>query len=308
MTPRLISTGSILVDLPMAVPGLPPRGGDVLGSVGARTPGGGFNIVAAAARQGATVLLAGVIGTGDNATACQEQLAAEGITHCGRIRSDADTGLCVTLTEPDGERTFISAPGAESRLEPGDLPDCAQPRDSVFVSGYDLCYPQAGPELAAWCARLPAQVTLLCDPGPLVADIPAELWHKVLDRTDVLSVNEREAHLLTGIAATASNFAATAAALAALVPGRLVLLRLGAAGCVLQAPGQMAELIPSVCLPVVDSTGAGDAHAGAFLARLLAGARPAEAVRAANIAAALTVSRFGPATSPTRSQVDALLL
>jgi len=57
----------------------------------------------------------------------------------------------------------------------------------------------------------------------------------------------------------------------------------------------------------VDSNGAGDAHAGVFIAGLAKGLKPAEAARRANAAAALAVTRWGPATSPGTAEVDALL-
>jgi sugar/nucleoside kinase (ribokinase family) len=57
----------------------------------------------------------------------------------------------------------------------------------------------------------------------------------------------------------------------------------------------------------VDSNGAGDAHAGVFIAGLARGLKPAEAARRANGAAALAVTRWGPATSPGTAEVDALV-
>jgi sugar/nucleoside kinase (ribokinase family) len=57
----------------------------------------------------------------------------------------------------------------------------------------------------------------------------------------------------------------------------------------------------------IDTNGAGDAHVGAFLAALSAGLAPDAAARHANAAAALAVTRDGPATAPTRAEVDALL-
>jgi sugar/nucleoside kinase (ribokinase family) len=57
----------------------------------------------------------------------------------------------------------------------------------------------------------------------------------------------------------------------------------------------------------VDTTGAGDAHSGVFLAGLAAGLTPGEAARRANAAAALAVTRPGAATSPTRAELDRFL-
>jgi sugar/nucleoside kinase (ribokinase family) len=67
------------------------------------------------------------------------------------------------------------------------------------------------------------------------------------------------------------------------------------------------SLIPAPAVVAVDTTGAGDAHSGVFLAGLAAALSPAGAARRANAAAALTVTRAGPATSPTRAELDLFL-
>ena len=65
--------------------------------------------------------------------------------------------------------------------------------------------------------------------------------------------------------------------------------------------------VPGFDVSVVDTNGAGDAHAGAFLAALAAGFPRAQAARRANAAAAIAVTRAGPATGPTASELDAFL-
>jgi sugar/nucleoside kinase (ribokinase family) len=65
--------------------------------------------------------------------------------------------------------------------------------------------------------------------------------------------------------------------------------------------------VPAPSVVAVDTTGAGDAHAGVFLAALADGLSPADAARRANAAAALAVTRPGPATAPTRAELDAWL-
>jgi len=67
------------------------------------------------------------------------------------------------------------------------------------------------------------------------------------------------------------------------------------------------SLIPAPAVVAVDTTGAGDAHSGVFLAGLADGLSPAAAASRANAAAALTVTRAGPATSPTRAELDLFL-
>src|SRR5208282_6890366 len=93
----------------------------------------------------------------------------------------ADTGFDVALVEDGGERTFVTSLGAETLREPGAW-DAAPVRagDAVYVSGYGLVAPESGAILGAWAAALPAGVLLFVDPGPLIADIPAEVLGPVL--------------------------------------------------------------------------------------------------------------------------------
>jgi sugar/nucleoside kinase (ribokinase family) len=302
---RLVSIGSVLVDAVIELPHLPERGGDVLAGRPATTVGGGFNVVAAAVRQGVDCAWLGRHGRGPYGEMVRDALTAEGIEVVLRP-SDTDTGVCFVLLEPDGERTFITAPGVEAQLRASDLAQVeVQAADLVYVSGYDLCYPESGPPIAAWLADLPPTVRVVVDPGPLVAEIPGLVWEAALARCDLLTVNEREAALLSGVPVEA-DLPATCAALRSLLRDEAVVcVRCGPAGCVLALPGGRLADVPGRAVQVVDSTGAGDCHTGVLVAGLAAGLAPEQAARRANIAAAIAVTRRGPATAPTRAEVDA---
>ena len=86
----------------------------------------------------------------------------------------------------------------------------------------------------------------------------------------------------------------------------LLVVRDGPNGCWVSRQGK-SEPVPGFKVNAVDSNGAGDAHAGVFLAGLAKGLQPVHAARRANAAAALAVTRWGPATSPAAAEVDALL-
>jgi sugar/nucleoside kinase (ribokinase family) len=306
---RLVFAGEALVDLLMWVPSLPERGGDMLAESSSVQVGGGFNIMAAAARQGLPVVYAGGHGTGPWGDLVRAALAAEGITILRPPDPDADTGFDVALVEDGGERTFVTSLGAETLRQPGGW-DTVQAGvgDVVYVSGYGLVAPGSGAILGAWAAGLPAEVLLFVDPGPLVADIPAAVLGPVLSRCDWWSCNQREAGLLTG-----SGDPAEAARQLAGRTGRAgVIVRTGPSGCVLalratDPAGPALSLIPAPAVVAIDTTGAGDAHAGVFLASLAAGLPPDTAARRANAAAALAVTRAGPAVSPSRGELDAFL-
>ena len=304
---RLVFAGEALVDLLMWVPALPERGGDMLAGSSSVQVGGGFNVMAAAARQGLPVLYAGGHGTGPWGDKVRAALAAEGIAVLRPPDPDADTGFDVALVEDGGERTFVTSLGAETLRAPGAW-DAVPVRagDAVYVSGYGLVAPDSGAILGAWAAALPAGVLLFVDPGPLIADIPAAVLGPVLSRCDWWSSNQREAALLTG----ASDPAEAARLLIARTGRAGVIVRAGQSGCVLAlrtAAGVSLSLIPAPDVVAVDTTGAGDAHAGVFLAGLAAALPPAAAASRANAAAALAVTRAGPAVSPSRAELEAFL-
>jgi sugar/nucleoside kinase (ribokinase family) len=304
---RLVFAGEALVDLLMWVPALPERGGDMLAGSSSVQVGGGFNVMAAAARQGLPVLYAGGHGTGPWGDKVRAALAAEGIAVLRPPDPDVDTGFDVALVEDGGERTFVTSLGAETLRAPGAW-DAVPVRagDAVYVSGYGLVAPDSGAILGAWAAALPAGVLLFVDPGPLIADIPAAVLGPVLSRCDWWSSNQREAALLTG----ASDPAEAARLLIARTGRAGVIVRAGQSGCILAlrtAAGVSLSLIPAPDVVAVDTTGAGDAHAGVFLAGLAATLPPAAAASRANAAAALAVTRAGPAVSPSRAELDAFL-
>ena len=302
--PRLVSAGSIIADIRLDVPHLPARGGDVLGSGAVLAAGGGFNILCAAARQGMPTLFAGWHGTGPYGDCIRAALAREAIVTFHPPATEADSGFCLVMVEPDGERTFVSSPGVEAVLGRRRLADVPlADGDTVFVSGYDLSYPGLGPAIAAWVDELPRGVRLVVDPGPLAAGIPDAILRDVLPRLSILTINRREAGLLTGVTE------------AALVWERLrprlrsdawLVLRDGGAGAYLFTR-DAAMLVPAPAVAMIDSTGAGDTHTGVLIAALAQGLEPVEAMRRANAAAAISVTRQGPATAPSRDELDHFL-
>jgi ribokinase len=288
------SLGSILVDVTVDVPALPGRGGDVLATGSRTVAGGGFNVAAAVARQGVRCVYAAPHGTGRYGDLIRAALAAEGIEVAGPRRADGDSGFCVVLVEPDGERTFVTAPGVEAATTRAALDALTPaPGDLLSVSGYDLVYPGSGPVLAAWLDTVPDGVRVVLDPGPLVADIPR------LPAVDVLTLNQREARLLAG------RPDATGTALLAAVAGgsRLTVVREGAAGCVATGGplGDTVVTVPAPAVTAVDTTGAGDAHTGVLLAALARGLDVRTALARATEAAAVAVTRIGPAQAPRLS-------
>lgn len=296
---RLVLVGSVIVDIVLYVEALPERGGDVVASRSITTAGGGFNVLSAAARQGLPSAYGGLVGAGPFGAQVRDALAAESVhLLLDEAAVGLDTGFCIALVEASGERTFATTVGAEAGLTDDLLASLGVGSgDVVYVSGYDLVYPH-GPAIARWLPLLPVDVVVVLDPGPLVADIPAGLLDAVLARLTWLSLSAREAALLTGETDTESaarRVFERSPSLSGLV------VRDGPRGCDLYARDGSSVHVEVPSVVAVDTNGAGDVHVGSFLAALARGEGAARAARSANEAAAVAVTRFGPATAPHRS-------
>jgi sugar/nucleoside kinase (ribokinase family) len=312
---RLLHLGNVVIDVVLAVPALPERGGDVLASATTATAGGGFNVMAAAARQGLPVAYAGARGTGPFATLAAEALAAEGIEVLQPPRPDLDTGVVISLVDATGERTFVTGPGAEARLRAEDLATVrASEADAVYLSGYGLLHASNRPALLGWLAELNPASPVFFDPGPLAAQIAPPALAAVLGRADWVTCNAREAIILTGrgkMAEAAQALARWPARNRGASPAPRpcgVIVRTGPDGCLVMPPGADApEHVAGFPVEAIDTNGAGDTHAGVFIAALASGADPVQAARRANAAAALSVTRRGPATAPTAAELTQFL-
>lgn len=301
---RLLHSGQVIVDLVMSLDTLPATGGDVLANSASFEAGGGFNVMAAARRNGLPVVYLGRHGTGRFGDLARAAMQAEGIEMALAASDDKDTGLCVSLTEATTERTFISHIGAEGDLLAQDLANAVPGHDDyVYVSGYSLLLEGKAQALLDWLLALPREIKVAFDPGPLVKAPDSALMVALLPRIDIWTSNGPEALAFTG----ASDLAGALLKLNEHLPAdTLLVVRDGPNGCWISRNGQ-AEHVPGFKVKAVDSNGAGDAHAGVFIAGLANGLAPAVAARRANAAAALAVTRWGPATSPGTAEVDALL-
>lgn len=314
---RVIDTGQVMIDLALRVPTVPEAGGDVFAEDAGTHVGGGFNLMAAAARQGARVEYAGSLGEGPFSDLAREALAREGIAHVGPT-VPGDLGYCVALTDADAERTFVSTRGAETR-DPLDAFDRLElgPRDVVCLSGYSLAHDANTAALARLAERVGStepteRPMVLLDVAPVVDALPLDRLRTVAACGPVWTVNEREAAILAdrlGIDVEGTSQGAGPAALCAALASRLgaVVLRAGRMGCWWSERGRPARHVPTIPLEAVDSNGAGDAHTGTLAALLAQGVPLEDALDRANAAGALAVTRVGPATCPTAEEIDAAL-
>lgn len=304
MPARLLYTGQVVIDLVMAVDALPTAGQDVLASSASFEAGGGFNVMAAAARNGLATCYLGRHGSGRFGELARQAMAEEGITVLLAASSGADTGLSVALTDASAERSFISHVGAEGGLAAADLAGLVPTADDwIMVSGYSLLHSGKAAGLLDWLAQQAGRCALAFDPGPLVTEPDAPLMARLLPWVTLWSSNRDEALRFTG----ATSLEDALQKLVERLPAKaLVVVRDGPAGCWL-ARGEWRQAVEGFAVKAIDSNGAGDAHAGVLLAGLASGLSEVQAARLANAAAAVAVTRRGPATCPGRAELEAFM-
>ena len=310
MTGRVIHTGQVVIDLPLRIEAIPEPGGDVFADESAMAVGGGFNVLAAARRLSVETLYAGPLGAGPFAEAARQALKEIGVDHIGPL-APGDQGYCVAMTDARAERTFISTCGAETR-GPVDAFDHLEVAgdDVVCLSGYSLADEASRTALERLAGRLTEArtgCTALFDVSPMVGSVPMSSLERLGALGPIWSLNEREAGLLAdrlGLRVEAGDHAGVCEALS----GRLgtVLVRAGEQGSWFSDDGETAHT-PSIPVTPVDTNGAGDAHSGVLAAALARGVDLPTALRWANVAGALTTTRFGPATCPSEGEIRALV-
>lgn len=253
-------------------------------------PGGsGGNQAAWLAHHGARVRLAARVGAAD-----RDRLAAaaraEGVEPWFAADPDRRTGALVALVGPDGERSFLTDRGANLGLRADDLPEALLGGAALaHVSGYALV--EEGPRAAVlgFLARARRRgIAVSVDPSSasFLAEMGPERFLGWVAGADFLFPNSEEAALLTGAAEPEAQLARLAALFGA------VALKRGAAGAIL-ARGAERLTVPAPPVDVVDTTGAGDAFLGAFLAAWLRGAEPGACLVAGNAAGAAAAAAFG---------------
>ncbi|MET9854770.1 PfkB family carbohydrate kinase [Streptomyces sp. NPDC006450] len=261
-------------------------------------PGGaGANAACWAARAGAPeVRLLARVGA-DSAGWHERALLDAGVRPRLVVDPVEPTGTVVALVGEDAERTFLTDSGASLRLSPSDWePGLLDGVAHLHLSGY-LFFTDTSRELARLALRAASarNVPVSVDPASagFLAALGPERFLAAAAGAGVLLPNADEALLLTGSheAAGAAAVARAAAELSRRVP--LVVVTRGGAGALIAEDGRVTAEVAAESAEAVDSTGAGDAFTGAFLAARLAGAGSASAAAAGCRAAAVAVTRLG---------------
>jgi ribokinase len=269
----------------------PAVGETVLGTDLRFVPGGkGANQAVAAARLGAPTALLGKVGADAFGESLLGFLAGEGVDLRGVQRSPGTpTGTALIVVAKDSDNSIVVVAGANTTLDVGDVDGIDLAPGDVLVAQYEI--PLAVVQVALARAKGAGASTIL-NPSPAVPTSD-----EILMLADVVVLNETELALLTG--GTAPSTAEEAEILARDVRRRadqVVIATLGAGGAVALVAGKVVR-VPGCVVDAVDTTGAGDCFVGALAASLCSGTDIAGAVRFANLAASISVQRFGAGTS-----------
>ncbi|MGH8071742.1 MAG: ribokinase [Candidatus Entotheonellia bacterium] len=300
---QILVIGSANVDFTVKIERLPQvgetvSGGDFLLSYG----GKGANQALAAHLAGAPVLFIARVGRDPNGEILYRHLTASGLSSQGLWRDDeVASGVALIMVDSEGRNLIATAPGSNRRLTVADI----QALDSIAFTGPILLTQLETPlDTVEYGLRraVEAGMTTILNPAP-----GRPLREDLLALTHIITPNETEASLLSGIAVIDLETAQHAGERLLAMGCQTVIITLGAQGSLLVRRGEVRHFPPFPVTPV-DTTAAGDAFNGVLAAGLFEGLTLEHAVVRANAAGALCVTKRGAQEAlPTRQEIEALL-
>jgi len=290
------------MDLVVRAPRLPRPGETALGQSFARFPGGkGANQAVAAARLGASVRMVGQVGQDPFGDELVAGLEREGVDTAGVRRVSTPTGVALIVVDEGGQNFIVWVPGANAAWEKGAVADVELWAARCRLLVLPLEVPRGVAQRAIRAAKK-AGARVILNPAP----------HRQGDEScfgdvDVLVPNEVEATLFAGVGPEErQDWAVVAQRLRSLGP-RAVVITLGPEGA-LVAGEEGIHRVPTFRVEPTDTTAAGDAFVAGLSVAVLRGLPLLEAVRFANAAGAMAVTRAGAQPSlPRNPDVEELL-
>jgi ribokinase len=299
----IVVVGSSNTDMIVQMARLPKPGETILGGVFSIAAGGkGANQAVGAARAGARVSFVARVGRDMFGAQAVASLAKDGINVSYVFKDHAaPSGVALIFVGKNGENSIAVAPGANGRLSPADVR-----KARIAFAGASLLVMQLETPLATVLAAAQlateAGLRVILNPAP-ARPLPDKLFRHI----SILTPNETETELLTGIRVNNPADAATAAGRLMVKGVETVIITLGRRGAFV-ATKEGRQLVPGFKVKPVDTTAAGDIFNGALAAALDENKPLLEAVRFANAAAAISVTRLGAQPSaPDRKEIDSFL-
>jgi ribokinase len=302
--PRIVVVGSLHMDLTVKARTIPRAGETVLGDEFKMSPGGkGANQAVAAAKLGAQVTMIGRVGTDPFGDKLIENAELHKIDTRFIVRdAEAHTGLALIMVDKRGSNIIAVAQGADLKCSREDVDGA----DSVMMSSDVLLTQLEVPVPTVQYAVDRAfryGVKTILNPAP-AHRLPSSLLKKV----DVLTPNEREAEILSGVKITDLSSAKAAVARLLKKGIKQVILTLGRNGALAGTKRKVTH-VKSPKVNPVDTTGAGDTFCGALAVAMSSGRDLEGAVFYANCAGALATMKIGAQEAmPTRKELERFMM
>ncbi|UCF42469.1 MAG: ribokinase [Planctomycetota bacterium] len=303
MGKRIVVVGSSNTDMIIKVPHVPVPGETIIGGTFSTAAGGkGANQAVAAARAGGDVTFIGRVGEDMFGRKAKDGFVKDGI-NVDYVLSDKDapSGVALIFVGEDGENSIAVASGANASLSPSDVESAA---DAIFSADILIMQLETPLETIQKAAAIASDkgVKVILNPAPA-----CQLSDDILSHVAILTPNESEAELLTGIKVKSEKDAG-AAADALIAKGiETVIVTMGAKGAFI-VTADSKELVAGFTVKAVDATAAGDVFNGTLAVAMAEGKSLKEAVKFANAAAALSVTKLGAQPSaPTRQEIEKFL-
>lgn len=290
MNRRIIVVGSCNTDMVIRVDHLPEPGETIIGHDFITNQGGkGANQAVAVKRLGGETAFIARLGNDDFGAKSLRLLTEEGIdTSFVRLTDGVSTGVALIPVDDKGENSIIVSSGANALLSPLDIEE-AEPlfeKASILLMQLETPVPTLI-SAARLAKRYGAKVVL--NPAPYPKEpLPMEL----LELVDIITPNETEAAGMSGVKVLDEESALKAICEIQKQGVGNVIITAGASGAYTSTEGQLVR-IPSEKVEVVDTTAAGDTFCGALCVALSKGTDMVQAIRFANKAASLSVTRLG---------------
>jgi ribokinase len=296
---RIVVIGSCNTDMVIKTDRLPTPGETVLGGTFLMNAGGkGANQAVTAARQGGQVTFISKTGNDVFGKQSVELYNAEGI-NTDFIFSDPKnpSGVALITVDSHGENCIVVASGANGSLSKADIESAREEIGRASFVLMQLEIPIETVEYAAEVARNKG-VSVILNPAPA-----RNLSEKLLKCLYVITPNEHEAEMLSGIKVTDWASAKKAADIISAKGVSNVVITMGAQGAFVKEADQYFT-VEATRVIAIDTTAAGDSFSGSFCVGLAEGKTIKEAVQVATRVAAITVTRMGAQSSiPYRNEV-----
>jgi len=297
---EILVIGSSNTDMVIKTEKLPSPGETILGGTFLLNPGGkGANQAVAATRLGGKVTFVGKRGNDLFGNQTVGLLMREGIDTEFFIKDpELPSGVALITVDSNGENMIVVAPGANANLQPEDLPEEIFDSSRYAILLIQLEIPITTVEYAIKKAKEKG-IKAILNPAPA-----QPLSDEILKNVWALTPNEIEAETLTGVSISDTKTCSRAAAVLSNKGVRNVIVTLGEGGAFVSSDSY-SGLIPGIKVDAVDTTAAGDVFNGALAVALAEGKELPEAVKFANKAASISVTRLGAqASAPFRHELD----